>query len=151
MVRAVLFSLLLLTCVAGCDKKNPAESKKILIICQAQYNLPAVELAAEFKKKTGVDAEITIAAESEIRAILEFNKSIDILIADDPFLQYVSDKNSLAAVAEAGFDQQNTPDKPSRRILVIGLSTSKNSMGVMRMVECARRQAPDIFARHGFE
>jgi ABC-type molybdate transport system substrate-binding protein len=155
MTRKIVFALLaFLLLFAGCGKKSGDAKNEILIICDTSYNLPAAELAAEFKEKTGIDSVITIATGADILALVKIGKEGDILITHDPFLEHVSNAGVLAANAEVGFTAsadtpQETGEQP-KRVHVIGLNYSENSMAIIQFIEFAREHGPEIFAKYGY-
>jgi ABC-type molybdate transport system substrate-binding protein len=153
--RKIIFALLaFLLLFAGCGKKSGDANKEIFIICDTSYNIPATELAAEFKDKTGINSKITLATGADILALVKIGKEGDILITHDPFLEHVSNAGALAANAEVGFTAsadtpQDTGQQP-KRIHVIALNYSENSMAIIQFIEFAREHGPEIFAKYGY-
>ncbi|MCF7956493.1 MAG: hypothetical protein K9M75_11880 [Phycisphaerae bacterium] len=156
MIRTKIVSgvLAFLILFAGCGKKSGDANTSVFIICDASYKLAADELAAEFKEKVAIDSVITIATDAEILALVKIGKEGDILITHDPFLKQVSDADSLAATAEVGVvPPANTPQETQqepKRIHIIGLNYSENSMAVIQFIEFARERGPEIFAKYSF-
>jgi len=155
MARKIVFALLaFLILFAGCGKKSDDSNKKIFIICDTSYNLPAAQLAAEFKERTGIDSMITIATGADILALVKIGKAGDIVITDDPSLEHISNAGALAANAEVGSitpanTQQDIHQEP-KRVHVVGLNYSENSMAVIQFIEFAREHGPEIFAKYGY-
>lgn len=155
MARKIVFGVLaFLILFAGCGKKSGNAKNEILIICDTSYNLPAAELAAEFKDNIGIDSTITLTTDAEILALVKVGKEGDILITHDPFLEHISNAGALAANAEVGFTNpaatpQNTGQEP-KSIHIIGLSYSENSMAIIQFIEFARERGPEIFAKYGY-
>jgi len=157
-LRKIIFaSLVVLVFFAGCDKKADDAKKEILIMCDSSFVVPATQLGNEFKEKTGIDPLINLVSSTDFIPIVKIAKENDtlitgdILITHDPFLELVTDAEALAANAEVGFVKKNTNEpQQSKRVHVIGLNYSENSIAIMQFVEFARDRGTDIFAEHGY-
>jgi ABC-type molybdate transport system substrate-binding protein len=155
MARKIVFALLaFIILFAGCGKKSGDAKNEIFIICDTSYNLPAAQLAAKFKERTGIDSMITIATGADILALVKIGKAGDIVITDDPSLEHISNAGALAANTEVGFTAsadtpQDTQQQP-KRIHVIALNYSENSMAIIQFIEFTRERGSEIFTKYGY-
>jgi molybdate transport system substrate-binding protein len=97
-------ALLGLVIVFGCSRKQPAQTRKELVILYgSSFVKPTEQLCSQFTAETGIKVITTVGSSEDLLPLVKVGRKGDILITHDPYLDYVAEANSLGDHIEAGF------------------------------------------------
>jgi molybdate transport system substrate-binding protein len=102
----LLFAIALpgLVVVSGCNKRQPAEAQKeLVVLCGSSFVKPVEQLCSQFTAETGVKIITTVGGSEDLLPIVKVGREGDVLITHDPYLDYVAEANALGDHIEVGF------------------------------------------------
>lgn len=106
-IEKLIFAILVVAfalALTGCrSDTEPAPDNELLILCGSSFVNPARQLFDEFEKETGIKAVMTVAGSEDFLPLIKTGEKGDVVITHDPFLDYVSDADALAAHAHVGY------------------------------------------------
>jgi molybdate transport system substrate-binding protein len=102
----ILFLIVLLGLLVfvGCNKKQPAESQKeLVLLCGSSFIQPAEKLCSLFTAQTGIKVVTTSGGSEDLLPLIKTGRKGDVFITHDPYLDYVSQAQALGEHLEVGF------------------------------------------------